>query len=141
MDKIVKHIEKCGTLTGSRLFGVANPKSDWDYFFNLSQYQNLVSMLDEKDIKYSLSPYKKGIYLTLDNKQYNLFCLSMDEYQAWHLATKTISEMVKNNSLKTLIYCKDYRVRLFETLCVFYKQNLHVCDLSQEQIKNINKGV
>ncbi len=122
MLEIIKMIEDLGVFTGSRYWNVERKKSDYDYFFTLDTYTQVLSEIKKLKIKYEPTWYKEGIYIWIYGKQYNLFCLNQHEFKIWRLANDTMKS-ITNGEMNALIRERNIRVDLFETLCTFFKTN------------------
>lgn len=112
-------VDKCYH-TGSRVFGVPNKDSDYDYICTADIYDNIINKLKSSDINFRDGLYFKSIYVNVNRKNINLICLNRIDYDAWVLATETVISMCEHN-MRVLVKHKTDRVTLFESLRVCFK--------------------
>jgi len=112
-------ITELGVPTGSRAWGVQSYDSDYDYMFDVNTYPMVLDAINShiKRDCISKSDYFVGMYVTINDKRYNLFILAPNEYMTWCLATDAMQRICGNDDIKEIIKDKKNRVNMFENLC------------------------
>ena len=108
---IEAELAKC-LLTGSRGYGIATDKSDWDYAVAGPLYDQIVGLKDQLD-DFKEAPYAMSVYFTLNGRTVNVFKLSQAQLDVWTLVTEGIRHLCINPHMARHFYDKNYRIRFF----------------------------
>jgi hypothetical protein len=110
---VVNYIEEKGYLTGSRAWGVELTDSDYDYVLYGDDYHTLLHQInDSKNItSENKDSYLGGLYITINNKKYNIFTHLRDEVNYIKQTTDILKSFPKD-----YLITKQKRVYLFETI-------------------------
>ncbi len=105
--------------TGSRKFGCAEERSDYDICIKTTDIKAIGDLLaphfiTTHQMNSRLNSYS-GYYMTIEGKVFNLITLDDQFFTAWKLATNTMCELINQSEhFARRISYKDERVSLFK---------------------------
>ncbi len=127
-NKAYRIVRKNGFKTGSRVWGVHDKDSDYDFIVNEITYRRLYNIPDlvitSHETKESLNDYGSNcnptFYFKYKEKTINIICPVESHYGSWIWATKCISAL----DSKITIVNKNTRVQVFGQLRELYMDSI-----------------
>lgn len=113
-SEILRELLNIGFLTGSRAFGTATEKSDYDIFFSVTDWATIDRIIAGFDR--TPSEYFTGFYIKVEDKTLNLIPLHPHEVLPWWLATKAMTATFINSGVVSPI--KKYSI-FMAIVCAF----------------------